>query len=78
MQSRSVVELRGLRIDDEAPAMVDITVQPVVQPKALGVTVPGMPIGSPGMEVPGGKTEAYETLLLLDAKGRTKVFARHG
>lgn len=43
------------------------------RPKALG-----MPIGSPGMEVPGGKTEAYETLLLLDAKGRTKVFARHG
>ena len=48
------------------------------RPKALGITVPGMPIGSPGMEVPGGKTEAYETLLLLDAKGRTKVFARHG
>jgi hypothetical protein len=48
------------------------------RPKALGITVPGMPIGSPGMEVPGGKIEAYETLLLLDAKGRTKVFARHG
>ena len=48
------------------------------RPKALGLTVPGMPIGSPGMEAPGGKTEAYETLLLLDAKGRTKVFARHG
>jgi hypothetical protein len=48
------------------------------RPKALGLTVPGMPIGSPGMEVPGGKTEAYETLLLLDATGRTKVFARHG
>ena len=48
------------------------------RPKGLGLTVPGMPIGSPGMEAPGGKTEAYETLLLLDAKGRTKVFARHG
>jgi len=34
-QSRSPVELFGLRIDDEAPPMVDITVQPVLQPKAL-------------------------------------------
>ncbi|MBA4341793.1 MAG: chemotaxis protein CheB [Methylibium sp.] len=33
--SGTPVELRGLRIDDEAPAMVDITVQPVLQPKAL-------------------------------------------
>ncbi len=35
MQSASAVELRGLRIDDDASAMVDITVQPVLQPKAL-------------------------------------------
>ncbi|WP_397532945.1 chemotaxis protein CheB [Roseateles sp.] len=34
-QSGTPVELRGLRIDDEAPAMVDITVQPVLQPQAL-------------------------------------------
>ena len=48
------------------------------RPKALGLTVPGMPIGSPGMEQPGGVREAYETLLLLDRAGRTRVFARHG
>lgn len=46
------------------------------RPKALGLTVPGMPLGSPGMEHPSGKTEAYETLLLLPG-GRTRVFARH-
>lgn len=34
-QTRSPIELLGLRIDDEAPPMVDITVQPVLQPKAL-------------------------------------------
>lgn len=46
------------------------------RPKALGLTVPGMPLGSPGMEQPSGKTEPYETLLLLPG-GRTRVFARH-
>ena len=48
------------------------------RPKALGLTVPGMPIGSPGMESPGGETEACATLLLLDRSGKTRVFARHG
>ena len=48
------------------------------RPKALGITVPGMPIGSPGMESPHGATEAYATLLLLDRSGKTRVFARHG
>jgi hypothetical protein len=48
------------------------------KPKAIGLTVPGMPIGSPGMESPKGTTEPYATLLLLDARGRTRVFARHG
>jgi hypothetical protein len=46
------------------------------KPKALGLVVPGMPIGSPGMEIPDGRTEPYETLLLLSG-GRTRVFARH-
>ena len=46
------------------------------KPKALGLTVPGMPLGSPGMESPTGEREAFETLLLLDG-GRTRVFARH-
>ena len=48
------------------------------RPKALGIVVPGMPLGSPGMETPRGDAEAYDTLLLLDRNGRTRVFARHG
>ena len=48
------------------------------RPKALGLTVPGMPIGSPGMESPSGESERYATLLLLDRNGRTQVFAQHG
>jgi len=46
------------------------------RPKGVGLTVPGMPIGSPGMESHDGRTEAFETLLLLPG-GKTEVFARH-
>ena len=44
------------------------------QPNALGLTVPGMPIGSPGMEM-GNRREAYETLLVL-GDGSTRLFAK--
>ena len=47
------------------------------RPKALGITVPGMPLGSPGMEMPDGRKEPYQTLLLLPG-GKTRLFARHG
>ena len=44
------------------------------RPRVAGLTVPGMPVGSPGMEVPGQPPERYE-ILTFDAKGDTKVFA---
>ncbi|WP_241736105.1 DUF411 domain-containing protein [Caulobacter sp. RHG1] len=47
------------------------------RPKGLGLAVPGMPIGSPGMEQPGGARQRFDTLLVLDRSGRTKVFASH-
>ena len=47
------------------------------RPKALGIAVPGMPLGSPGMESPTGERETFDTLLLLKGGG-TRVFARHG
>ena len=46
------------------------------RPEAIGLLVPGMPIGSPGMEIPSGKTEPYQTLLLMTG-GRTRVFASY-
>jgi hypothetical protein len=45
------------------------------KPKARGIAVAGMPMGSPGMEH-GNHREPYATLLIgLD--GKTKVFASH-
>ena len=48
------------------------------KPAALGLAVPGMPIGSPGMDGPvyGGRRDAYDTLLVL-RDGSTRVFRRH-
>lgn len=46
------------------------------RPAAAGLAVPGMPLGSPGMEA-DGRTQAYQTLLVLK-DGTARVFARHG
>ena len=46
------------------------------RPKVAGIGVPGMPIGSPGMEVNGTKPQAFD-VLAFDASGKTHVFASH-
>lgn len=46
------------------------------KPDALGLVVPGMPIGSPGMEM-GDRKERYDVLLLAK-DGTTSIFATHG
>ncbi len=49
------------------------------KPRALGLAVPGMPIGSPGMDgaAYGGQRDPYQTLLVLH-DGSSQVFRRHG
>ena len=45
------------------------------RPDAIGLAVPGMPIGSPGMEM-GDQREPFETLLIRQGAAPV-VFARH-
>jgi hypothetical protein len=45
-------------------------------PKVRGLSVPGMPVGSPGMER-GNRVEPYKVLTFTPA-GDTTVFARYG
>jgi len=45
-------------------------------PEAIGLAVPGMPIGSPGMEVEGRPADRYE-VYMFTRDGRAAVFARH-
>ena len=45
------------------------------RPAAIGLAVPGMPVGSPGMDgaVYGGRKDAY-AVLLIQRNGATKVY----
>lgn len=43
------------------------------KPAVLGIAVPGMPVGSPGME--GGKPEPYN-VMTFDKDGKTAVYAK--
>ncbi len=44
------------------------------RPAVAGLSVPGMPIGSPGMEIPGRAPERYQ-VLAFDASGDVEVYA---
>jgi hypothetical protein len=44
------------------------------RPKIAGLAVPGMPVGSPGME--GGTPERYD-VVAFDRAGKTHVYARY-
>ena len=43
------------------------------KPAVVGLGVPGMPLGSPGMG--GGKAQPYE-VLTFDQRGRTTLYAK--
>jgi len=62
----------GYAIEGHVPAE-DIKRLLRERPKAAGLAVPGMPLGSPGMEA--DRTQPYDALLFT-ADGRTRVY-RH-
>ena len=45
------------------------------RPSVAGLAVPGMPVGSPGMEVPGQAPARYD-VFSFDRDGKRAVFAR--
>lgn len=66
---------RGLVFEGHVP-LADVR-RFLARPQGLGLAVPGMPLGSPGMEAPGGATRPYQ-VLAFDRQGRTRVYAQHG
>lgn len=63
----------GYVVEGHVPAE-DVKRLLVERPDAIGLSVPRMPIGSPGMEV-GDTKESYD-VLLVRKDGSTEVFAR--
>ena len=45
------------------------------KPAIAGIAVPGMPAGSPGMEVPGGRVQPY-TIMAFDKGGKTTEYQK--
>lgn len=66
--------IEGYAIEGHVPAE-DIQRLLREKPKAVGLTVPGMPVGSPGMDGPAynGRRDPYSVLLVLQ-NGKTEVF----
>lgn len=64
----------GYLIEGHVPAS-DVRALLKQQPKALGLAVPGMPVGSPGMDGPayGQRRDPYDVLLVAHG-GSTRVF----
>ncbi len=67
----------GYAVEGHVPA-ADIRRLLRERPEAVGLTVPGMPVGSPGMDQPvyGGRRDPYDVLLVLKS-GATRVFASY-
>ena len=65
--------VNGYTIEGHVPA-ADIKRLLNEHPKAVGLAVPGMPVGSPGMET--GRGEAY-SVFAFDESGQASVYARY-
>ncbi len=74
LQSCHTATVDGYIVEGHVPA-VDIVRLLAERPKARGIAVPGMPIGSPGMEQER-EQEAYDVLMFQD-DGTSAIFARH-
>ena len=68
-------EVGGYFVEGHVPAD-DVKRLLAQKPDAMGLVLPGMPAGSPGMETPDGRTQAY-TVELVGHDGSTRAFAQH-
>jgi hypothetical protein len=75
LASCHTAKIDGYVIEGHVPAS-DIKRLVNEHPDAIGLTVPNMPIGSPGMEQPGGEAEPYD-VLLVKKDGAVEGFAHH-
>ena len=66
----------GYFIEGHVPAP-DVQRLLAERPAGKGLVLPGMPLGSPGMETEDGTVQAYTVELVLPS-GETVAFAQHG
>jgi hypothetical protein len=72
LESCHTALVEGYVVEGHVPAdLIDRLLRE--RPAVVGLAVPGMPVGSPGMEVPGQSPQRYR-IMSFDDKGRTAVF----
>ena len=74
MGSCHTAKVAGYALEGHVPAR-EIQRLLKEKPKAIGLAVPGMPIGSPGMDAAlyRGRVDAYDVLLVLQ-DGSSRVY----
>ena len=73
LESCHTAVVDGYVVEGHVPA--DLITQLLrTRPEVVGLAVPGMPVGSPGMEVAGQPAQRYQ-VLSFDRAGKTTVFA---
>jgi hypothetical protein len=75
LQSCHTAIVDGYIIEGHVPAG-DIDRLLAERPQIAGLAVPGMPVGSPGMEIQGMKPEPYD-VIAFDKQGVTSTFASY-
>lgn len=75
LRSCHTARVDGYLVEGHVPAE-DIRRLLRERPGVAGLAVPGMPMGTPGMEQPGAPAEPYEVLAFA-RDGATRVYARH-
>jgi len=75
LQSCHTAIVDGYLIEGHVPAP-EIERLLTERPAFIGIAVPGMPIGSPGMEVQGAQAAPYD-VIAWDKTGKTVVFASY-
>ena len=74
LRSCNTAKVDGYVLEGHVPA-ADVERLLSERPEARGLAVPGMPTGSPGMEMPGVSPDSYEVILFDDKKNQ--VFAHY-
>lgn len=74
MASCHTAIVNGYVVEGHVPAD-DIKKMLSLKPEIIGISVPGMPVGTPGMEM-GAKKDSYE-VISFDKQGKNKVFSSY-
>jgi hypothetical protein len=75
MASCHTAMVDGYALEGHVPAQ-EIRRLLAERPKGIGLAVPGMPVGSPGMEVEGTRRDAFD-VILFGEDGSRKIFQHY-